>query len=142
MSSSNYYKKHRDEILENNRSRYQSDPVYRQECIDKVKVYKKNLSAEKKAKKALEKAEKKVWKVFSVDGVETQCCKVGFLAKSIKRSVQTIRLWERDNLFPVSIRYNGQRYYMKKHYDMIISLWLKNLPLNIFLEKVREQWNE
>jgi hypothetical protein len=141
-TNANYYARHAEKLKERFKKRYKTDPEFRADHIAKVAQYKKRKAREKKELKERTQTERKIWRTFKVNGVDTPCCRLGHLALSLERSVQTIRLWEDDNRFPKSIRYKNQRYYTKGQYDYVLSAWSRSRGnLEKFFADVTTNWN-
>ena len=99
--NSKYYKKNKDTLLEKKRSRYHSDPEYRQRQIEAAREYRKNLR-ESRPPPVVEYGESRAF-----------AHSVGALAKRINRSVSTINHWQRHGTLPQTPFYTegGHRMY-------------------------------
>lgn len=146
---STYYERNKEKIKEKQKRRYASDPLFREEHKKKVVNYNKRRAQEKKELKSkLPPNYKKAWKKFNINGVITECCRIGYLGKTIGRSSQTIVKWEREGKFPKTIIYNKIRYYTKAHYDLIRLTFTKynskeaGYNLELFFREVFEKWNK
>ena len=135
-----YYEKNREKILAKNKLRYKADPQYREEVIKRTVASRKKRTEEVKRQKALEKADKKIWKKFQIKGKVYECCRIGHLAKLLNREVQTIKLWEKLG-FPKAITKSGQRYYTREQVNITLSAWKKhNDNIYMFVEVLQKNW--
>lgn len=143
--SSNYYEKHREEILAKRKYRYDHDEEFRKRHVEAVKKYDAKKLAERKALKKRLKEEKKIWKLFNINGVITPCCNVRYLSAHLDRKTQCIRLWEKKGLIPRTFMYKGYRYYPKYHFALMVKAW-RNIyngsthSLHLFFEAVWKDW--
>lgn len=139
--SKRYYERNAEKLRERFKRRYRSDPEFRKAHQERVRAYKKKRSKEKGRIKT-STTERKTWRIFNVSGTKVECCRIGHLAVHLGRSVQTVRLWEKEGTFPKSIIYKGHRYYTRPHFDMILRMWNRhNEDLQKFFVEVRTQWN-
>ena len=140
-----YYDRNAEQIKKERKQRYHNEPDFRQACLENIKTYRHRKRQERKALKEAIDIDRKVWRVFKVgkDKLPVKCCRVGYLAASIGRTAQTIRLWEKEGRFPKSIRYKDQRYYTKPHYNFILRIWRKHKDnLKQFLIEVNRGWED
>lgn len=143
MSSKGYYQRHKEKILAKRKLRYNADPEFREVHKQRVIVARKKLQERRKAQKDIIKVEKKIWRNFKVKDKVVRCCKIGYVAKSISRSSQTIRKWHLAKLLPETITYKGQRYYTENHYNMLVRFWnlYQKISLSRFFSEVSKNWN-
>lgn len=143
--SNTYYSRNRESILVKQSLLYNTDPNFRALHKQRVKFNKQKISKERKEEKRKLKYEKSIWREFNIEGIRTPCCRVGYVAKNIDRSAQTLRLWERKGFLPKTIRYKTQRYYTKYHYLLILRMWRlfieKKYNITIFYKKVWDNWD-
>jgi hypothetical protein len=135
-----YYSRNRDRLLEKANLLYKTDKQFRERRKVAVNKWRRKRAKEKKLLKEKAKLEKKIWKVLKVNGVETPCCKLGYLAKSLNRSTHTLRVWEGKRYLPPTIRYNSQRYYPVYHYLLMVRSWESRSTLSDFVNKIWSNW--
>lgn len=136
-----YYYRNRDKILHKLRNRYHNDEIFRESIKENIKKYVKKKSMEKKLIKEKMKQEKKIWKKFNIDGKIVECCRIGYVAKQIGRTSQTLRLWEKNGYINKALTYKGHRYYTRHQAELIINSWNKYSPdLEKFFISVRNNW--
>lgn len=148
-STKRYYEKHKERIKARHKYLYQNDPDYRKNQKKRVAEYKKRKAEEKNRLKEKLVLERKVWRNLNVGGTITPCCKIGYLAASINRCSQTVRLWETEGKLPKTITLKGIRYYTKPHYQLIVRCFTPLIKVTIPTEKqlqkffleVRRLWN-
>ena len=88
--------------------------------------------------------------LFRSGEIVVECCRVGYLGKTINRSSQTIVKWEKAGKLPKTIIYNKIRYYTKQHYDLIrlsFDKWCSKeneggYDYESFFREVFEKWNQ
>jgi DNA-binding transcriptional MerR regulator len=98
------------------RSRYETDPEYRAKVLEMNRKNREKRQAERaKEDKARKKAVKVVaspaWKEFegeAAGGETSNYVTIGAVAKAIRRSTQSVRLWEKQGLIPET-PYRNQR---------------------------------
>lgn len=149
-----YYLDHKKEIAAKKKERYQNDPEYRAAIQDrnrKVRAFKKKKREEQKKK--VEKKDPMKPKKFSVriGGYERELSMYSStqLAKMMGRSVQTIRLWERDEVLPKAIYRcnNNNRLYTEFQVKMLVAAMFDvvnecgRLKLKRFSEHTRAIWD-
>lgn len=141
-ASLNYYYRNRDKILEKRKERYKNDDIFKTSVIETIKKYRQKKSEIRKKIKEKAKEKSKNWRKFKINGEIIEFCKPSYLAKSIGRTVQTIRLWEKNGFIPKSVKYRGIRYYSKYQYDLIVDLWNKYGEKNLykFFNEVNSNW--
>lgn len=138
-----YYERNKEKIKRKVKSRYKNDDLFRKEHIERVARYKKRKAEERKEERKNAIVERKVWRKVSLKGTIRLCCRVGYLSKCLGRTTQTVRLWEKMNYLPKSIRIKNHRYYLKEHFELIMIMWNKyknNLPK--FFSEIRKDWNK
>lgn len=136
-----YYYRHREKILAKLKNRYHNDELFRQSIKENIKKYVKKKSMEKKLLKEKLKEERKIWKKFNINGEIVQCCRIGYIAKQIGRTSQTLRLWEKNGYINKALTYKNHRYYTRHQAELIINCWNKsNGDLEKFFSCVRINW--
>lgn len=137
-----YYYKNREKILAQRRERYHNDILYKQSVYENIKKSYDKKAEKKRLEKDYRKFKKKYWKVFKINGEPIEFCRITLLAKQIKRSQQTIRVWEKNGLLPKALKVRNMRYYSEYQYNLILKMW--NLygenDLYRFFNEVRKNW--
>lgn len=142
MKNNTYYSRNREKILKRNKLQYRADRSVRESQVEANKKYRHKKAKERKELKEKLTHDRKVWREFKVDGNLVKCCRSGYVAKCISRTTQTIRLWERKQFLPKTIRYKSHRYYTKYHHTLIISAWQKYPnDLSAFFNYINNNWN-
>lgn len=110
-----WYENNKGNFNEKRRSRYNTDPEYRQRVLEMNRKNREKRQSERSAEeKARQKAVKVIaspaWKEFEADevveglpqedGAAQKFLTIGAVAKATRRSTQTIRLWEKQGLIP------------------------------------------
>lgn len=104
-----WYKDNSTDLNKDRRSRYETDPDYRERVLETNRASRERqrqarLKEQAKAKKAKKVVVKKApWKEVSVEtGAATpqKLYTIGYLATALGRSVQVIRLWEKQGVIP------------------------------------------
>jgi len=136
-----YYSRNKEKILKKRKQLYSADKYVRESQKEANKRYRRKKSLQRKELKEKLKNDRKVWKEFRIDDKLVKCCRSGYVAKSLDRTAQTIRLWERKKFLPETIRYNGHRYYTKYHHSLIVTSWQK-FPNNLsaFFNNIINNW--
>jgi DNA-binding transcriptional regulator YiaG len=123
-----YYLDHKEKIAAKKKERYQKDPEYRAAIQDrnrKVRALKKKRREDRK-KKASKKDPRRP-KKFSVHigGLERELSMYSStqFARMVGRSVQTIRLWEREGILPKAVYRcnNNNRLYTEFQVKMLVA---------------------
>jgi DNA-binding transcriptional regulator YiaG len=149
-----YYQEHKAEIAAKKKERYQTDPEYRAAIQERKRQTRLRRKREREAKKA--KAKKKdplAPKVFSVQigghDRELSMYSSTQLARMLGRSVQTIRLWEREGILPKAVYRcnNNNRLYTEFQVKMLVAAMFDvvnehgRLKLKSFTEHARAIWD-
>lgn len=136
-----YYYRNRDKILKKLKNRYHNDEIFRESIKANIKKYVKKKSMEKKLLKEKMKQEKKIWKKFNINGAIVECCRIGFVAKQINRTSQTLRLWEKNGYINKALTYKKHRYYTRSQAELIIKAWnMYGTDLEKFFTYIRNNW--
>lgn len=133
-----WYKENSTKFNKLRRTRYKTDPDYRKEVLERNRQYRQQQRKEKREAKLAALApegagsgelftrQRPKWKTveMTIDGKKMVLCTVGAFARSIRVSVQAIRLWEKVGVIPAAtIRGpNGERLYTIDEIEKIRSI--------------------
>lgn len=147
MTSDNYnqqyYKKNKDRLSEKRRKKYENDPEYREKIVGNSR---KRASMIEKPSRAAVKRQPKTY--LEADG--SRKYSITFVAWAVKRSIQTIRKWEKDGILPKTPfrSPSGMRLYTQPMIDIvsevIIGRGMARLPnkdKTIYTE-IADKWKE
>lgn len=101
-----WYAKNSKDLSERRKSRYQSDPEYRQRVIENNRKYRRVKAMERMAAPQsmvrIPRHRKPTVLDVEIGGVKIskQMVHVGFFARAIGRSVSTVHQWERNGVIP------------------------------------------
>lgn len=104
--SKKYYRENRKVLLERKRQRYLNDPEYREKIQAASKIRKNKILAERREDRAKNGLKARpIWFKLDVAGTEVpvRMYTAGQLAKKLGRKTQTIRVWEKKGILPVSL---------------------------------------
>jgi len=119
-SFKDWYEKNGGELNKSRRDRYKTDPAYREEVLQRNRDARRlkresTLTERKESLAAKGVTTRPLWKTVEVmvDGKTVTAFTIGALARSLGRSVQAIRLWERQGIIPEAPIRNvkGDRFY-------------------------------
>jgi hypothetical protein len=112
-----WYEENKVPFNEKRRNRYNTDPEYRQYVLEmnkknREKRQKERFKEDRERKKAVKIVASPSWKEFESDEGKPMLT-IGALAKALGRSTQSIRLWEKHGVIPVTPHRNarGDRLY-------------------------------
>jgi DNA-binding transcriptional MerR regulator len=124
-----WYGKNGDKLNKTRKSRYHTDPEYREKVLEQNREARKRRRQEALEEKRKEHGARQLrttnnWKTVEVqtpDGESAQLYTIGAAAKIIGCSVQALRLWERRRIIPpTEMRYSkGDRLYTLEQIDTI-----------------------
>lgn len=130
-----YYRKNREEIAEKKKKRYESDPEYKEEILERARERRHRIALEREERRKKEpKKDPMTPHVFAlnVGGIDRKLnmYTAGQLALLVGRKTQTIRLWERNGILPEALYRSmaGDRLYtefqirnISRIYDQVVS---------------------
>jgi DNA-binding transcriptional MerR regulator len=133
-----WYEENSAELNQARKAKYANDPEYREKVLKANREAREKRRKERQVEKKAEKDATKVrtgvrpWKQFEVEmpgenGTMTKLFTVGALAHAIGKSVQTVRLWEKQDIIPeTELRSpKGDRLYTAEQVEMIYGLLKK-----------------
>jgi len=135
FSFKEWYQANGERLNNNRRDRYQSDPEYRKQVLERNRASRERRRDEVKKERKEEKdalvvkVSAQPWKTIDmeieVEGKKTiaPMLTIGAVAKAVGRSVQAIRLWEKQGKLPTTPYHNskGDRLYTLSMVEEIVS---------------------
>jgi hypothetical protein len=106
----NWYEKNREEYNARRKQRRDEDPEYRAQLAAKQKEY----------REAKPPAEHEGSRIKKVAGRDMEVFRIGDVAKACNRSIQAIRLWEKEGKIPKPTVPGGHRYYTQHQVDLLV----------------------
>jgi hypothetical protein len=106
----NWYQKNRDEYNARRKERRDMDPEYRAKLAEKQKEYRESKPH----------PEHEGPRIKKVAGRQMEVFRIGDVAKACNRSIQAIRLWEREGKIPKPTVPGGHRYYTQHQVDLLV----------------------
>lgn len=148
-----YYKKRREEIAQNRRQRYHTDPEYRAKVVEKARAQAAERSVHRKMNpkphrrnKPMNEREQEI--VIDGEPRLVRLFAIGGLARVLNRTTQTIRKWETEQLIPLAMYRDdsGRRWYtedqvallgrmLEKHYK-----GLMQFDKAAFKKELEQEW--
>lgn len=103
--NASYYQQHKEKILAARAQRYRTDPEYREKTMHAAIERKKRLRAEAIPKPRKKLGLESVTHLIQIgdQDVEVEMFTSGQLARFMDRTIQTIRLWEKNGILPKAL---------------------------------------
>lgn len=105
-----WYEEHKDEYNAARKERRKKDPELRQKIAERQKKYRENNPQSETSTQRMKKVSGRMVPVF----------RIGDVAEACNRSIQAIRIWEREGKIPKPSVPGGHRYYTQHQLDMLV----------------------
>lgn len=108
-----WYKEKGEKLNKDRKSKYHSDPEYRQSVLDRQARYRQNNPPASRARQKITRI---------VEGAEVEVVRMGDLVKMIGRSENIIRNWEKRGIIPKPSIESKHRYYTLRQVALLKEL--------------------
>jgi hypothetical protein len=155
-SYKDWYEKHRLELSEKRRQRYQEDPEYKKKVLAQNQAYRARKAKEEaerpRARVRAQKQRRPILMEVRIHGQPTtkEMVHVGAFARAIERSVPTVHQWERLGLLPrtpflLTGKSKQERLYTQEMIDAVLrAMEARNGVISAsdksFAADIREAW--
>lgn len=107
----NWYERNKANHNTKRKDRYHTDPEYREKVLETQQRYRESVSAEKQVEGGVLK---------KVGGKMVPAYRVSVVAERIERTIQVIRIWERDKKIPKPSIPGAHRYYTEGQIQLLV----------------------